>query len=126
MAESLAVLEKFPRAVYAMIERGQWHYEQYPENTQLTGGYFGALKASLPQEIRQLFAQKGGWQVLHCGGLGSLANLCGQETIERVLGDKTLLEEFLTLCELFDNEIPVDGPGTRQRAGLIAVTERAT
>jgi hypothetical protein len=41
-----------------------------------------------------------------------------------VLNDNALLDEFLNLCERFDQEILPDGPGTKQRAGLIAVAER--
>ena len=44
---------------------------------------------------------------------------------EQDLGDEVLFEQFLDLCERFDREILPDGPGTRQRAGLIAVAERA-
>jgi hypothetical protein len=62
-------------------------------------------------------------RVLRCGGLGSLALLCGGETIERVRGDKRLFEQFVELCERFDLEIMSEGPGTRQRAGLIAVAQ---
>jgi hypothetical protein len=61
--------------------------------------------------------------VLRCGGLGTLSNLCGQETIQQVLGNEMALEAFLDLCERFDRESLPDGPGTRQRAGLIAVAQ---
>ena len=65
-----------------------------------------------------------GMKILRCGGLGSLTSLCGQETVEQVLGDKGLLPACLDLAEHFDREILAGGPGTRQRAGLIAVAER--
>ena len=39
--------------------------------------------------------------------------------------DENLLRLFLDLCERFDHEISPDGPGTRQRVGLLAVAERA-
>ncbi len=123
VAESLAAVGKFPPAVYAMLEQGAWHYEQFSENAQLTKGYFGTLNAFLPQDLQQCFEQMG-WHVLRCGGLGSLANLCGQETIKQVVQSKSLLEEFLDLCDVFDAEILPGGPGTKQRAGLIAVAER--
>ena len=64
-------------------------------------------------------------RVLRVGGLGSLANLCGKETVERVLKNEDLFQEFLDLCEYFDREILPHGPGTRQRSGMIAVAERA-
>jgi ubiquinone/menaquinone biosynthesis C-methylase UbiE len=123
VAESLVALGEFPPAVYAMLERGEWHYEQFPENARLTQSYFGTLRAFLPHELRRFFEGLG-WRVLRCGGLGSLANLCGKDTVERVLQDQSIFTEFVNLCERFDTETLPDGPGTRQRAGLIAVAER--
>jgi hypothetical protein len=43
------------------------------------------------------------------------------EVVERVCQDQTLFQDFLDLCERFDREVLPEGPGTRQRAGLIAV-----
>jgi hypothetical protein len=63
-------------------------------------------------------------RVLRIGGLGTLANLCGKETVERARKDASLFEEFLDLCDNFDREILPFGPGTAQRAGLIATAER--
>lgn len=60
-------------------------------------------------------------RVLRCGGLGTLANLCGQETLAQMRQDEALFAAFLDLCERFDREVLPDGPGTRQRAGLTAV-----
>lgn len=84
-----------------------------------TQDYFGPLKAFLPGELRAALEREG-MRVLRCGGLGTLANLCGQETVARAL-QEDLFETFLDLCEQFDREVLPDGPGTRQRAGLIAV-----
>jgi len=127
LASSLEVAGRFLPAVYAMFEQGEWHQEQFPENPLLAKGatqdYFGAFKAFLPSEIRTLLEQAG-MRVLRVGGLGSLANLCGEELIKRVRKDEALFQEFLELCERFDKEILPEGPGTRQRAGLIAVAER--
>jgi SAM-dependent methyltransferase len=115
-------------AVHAMFDRGEWHQTQFPHNPKLSAGmtqdYMGAFKAFLPDELRAILEQMG-MRVLRCGGLGTLANLCGQATIERVLEDETVLESFLDLCEGFDAEILPQGPGTRQRAGLIAVAQPA-
>lgn len=128
VAASLKAMGHFPPAVYAMLDRGEWHQEQFPENAMLSKGltqdYFGAFKAFLPSELRKILEQAG-MKVLRIGGLGSLANLCGKETVERVLKDEALFQEFVKLCERFDREILPEGPGTRQRAGLIAVAERA-
>lgn len=119
---------RFLPAVYAMLNEGEWHQEQFPENAALIKGqttqdYFGAFKAFLPGELKKIL-ERAGMKVLRLGGLGSLASLCGKETVQKVLGDQTLLQEFLDLCERFDKEVLPDGPGTRQRAGLIAVAER--
>ena len=122
-ASSLTDLGRFVPAVYAMLEQGEWHYEQFPENMQLSKEYLGALKAFLPQELKNSIEQNG-LSVLRCGGLGSLINLCGREAAEIALKDEVLLEEFLNLCERFDVEMLTGGPGTKQRAGLIAVAER--
>jgi ubiquinone/menaquinone biosynthesis C-methylase UbiE len=123
VAASLEELNHFSQAVYAMLDPGEWFYEQFPENAQLSKNYLGSIKAFLPKEVCRSL-ENNGLKVLRCGGLGSLANLCGQEAVDRVLNDNALLDEFLNLCERFDQEILPDGPGTKQRAGLIAVAER--
>lgn len=114
-------------AAYAMIQRGEWHQEQYPDNPSLSKGctqdYSGALKAFSPAELKVII-QEAGMRPLRVGGLGSLAQWCTREVIERVRNDESLLREFLDICEHFDAEVLPDGPGTRQRAGLIAVAKR--
>jgi hypothetical protein len=89
----------------------------------MTQNYLGALKAFLPGELAAIL-DNAGMQILRCGGLGSLAGLCSQETLVSVSNDQGLLESFLSLCERFDAEILPSGPGTRHRAGLIAVASR--
>jgi ubiquinone/menaquinone biosynthesis C-methylase UbiE len=115
-------------AVDAMLHRGEWHQEQFPDNTVLAEGltqnYFGPLKAFLPKELRKILEGEG-MRILRCGGIGSLAGLCDPQALLRAAGDSALLESFLSLCEQFDSQILPDGPGTRQRAGLIAVAQRA-
>ncbi len=124
---SLAVSDRILPAVYTMTNEGKWDQEQFPENVMLskgcTQGYFSAFRAFLPSELKVL-VERAGMQVVRIGGLGSLANLCGAETIEKVLKNDALFQEFVTLCETFDTEILPEGPGTSQRAGLIAVAER--
>jgi SAM-dependent methyltransferase len=114
-------------AVHAMAERGEWHLDQFPGNQVLTEGltqnYMGALKAFLPGELAGIL-EDAGMRILRCGGLGSLAGLCEREALPVVLQDAALLESFLGICERFDNEILPCGPGTRLRAGLIAVGQR--
>ena len=88
-----------------------------------TQDYFGAFQAFLPSELRALLEQAG-MRVLRCGGLGSLANFIGEKALGRATQNETLIKEFLDLCERFDREIMPQGPGTTQRAGLIAVAKR--
>ncbi|MGA2739944.1 MAG: class I SAM-dependent methyltransferase [Bryobacteraceae bacterium] len=124
---SLARTGRIAPAVDAMIDRGEWHQDQFPGNEVLAAGltrnYLGALKAFLPVELARTL-EGADMQVLRCGGLGSLAGLCDRETILGVSKDGPLLESFLDICERFDAEILPSGPGTRLRAGLIAVARR--
>ncbi len=54
---SLEAAGRFLPAVYAMLDSGEWHQEQFPQNTNLTKGltqdYFGPFKAFLPNELRK-------------------------------------------------------------------------
>jgi len=68
--------------------------------------------------------EQAGLEVVRVGGLGSLTHLCEKETIERVLRDEALLAEFIELCDRYDHEVLPDGPGVRERCGLIAVAKR--
>jgi len=86
----------------------------------VTQDYFGAFRAFLPGELRALL-EEAGMRVLRCGGLGTLANFCDPEAVERACQDEALFQDFVDLCERFDREVLPEGPGTRQRAGLIAV-----
>ena len=126
VSASVKVVGELLPAVHAMFDRGEWHQTEFPRNPQLTEGMtqdsLGAFKAFLPGELRAIL-ERLEMHVLRCGGLGRLASLCGQATVERVLKDETHLEGFLDLCERFDAEILPNGPGTQQRAGLIAVAQ---
>lgn len=121
------ILGAIAPAAEAMLTRGEWHQDQFPGNPALTRGmtqdYMPAFHAYTPAELRAIL-QDEGLRVQRCGGLGSLALLCGQETVGRVLKDEALREAFLDYCERFDEAILPDGPGTRHRAGLLAVAER--
>lgn len=127
VGSSLSRTGQLGPAVDAMIKRGEWHQEQFPDNRVLAEGvtqnYLGSLKAFLPNELRKIL-EGAGMRVLRCGGLGSLAGLCDQEALQRIASDGVLLDSFLYLCEQFDIEILPEGPGTRQRAGLIAVAQQ--
>jgi ubiquinone/menaquinone biosynthesis C-methylase UbiE len=124
VSASVEVAGELLPAVYAMFDSGEWHQEQFPQNQQLSAGmtldYIGAFKAFLAGELRAILEHLG-MRVLRCGGLGTLASLCGEATVKRVLEGGMALDAFLDLCEHFDTEILPDGPGTWQRAGLIAV-----
>jgi ubiquinone/menaquinone biosynthesis C-methylase UbiE len=128
ISSSLKAVGNFLPAVDVMVAQGEWHQEQFPENVALAQGlaqnYPGALKTFLPGELRSVLEQAG-MKVLRCGGIGSLAGLCEREALAYILGDESLLRPFLDLCDYYDREILPDGPGTRQRAGLLAVAERA-
>ena len=128
VSSSLSKTGQLGPAVDAMLARGEWHQEQFPSNAILSDGltqnYLGSLKAFSPGELRKIL-EDAGMQVLRCGGLGSLAGLCAPEALLSVLNDGVLLEEFLSICERFDKEILAEGPGTRQRAGLIAVVQHS-
>lgn len=124
VSASVQVAGRLVPAVGAMFERGEWHQEQFPENPLLSKGvtqdYFPGFRAFLPGELRALL-EKTGMRVLRCGGLGTLANFCGPEAVERACQDEALFQDFVDLCERFDLEVLPEGPGTRQRAGLMAV-----
>jgi ubiquinone/menaquinone biosynthesis C-methylase UbiE len=60
----LELTGRFLPAVYAMLDKGEWHQEQFPENATLTKGqttqdYFGAFKAFLPSELRKILERAG-------------------------------------------------------------------
>jgi SAM-dependent methyltransferase len=124
---SLAKTGQVAAAAQAMIDRGEWHQDQFPGNDVLTAGltqnYMGALKAFLPGELTGIL-EGAGMRILRCGGLGSLTGLCDRDTIMGISKDGALLQSFLDICEKFDAEILPSGPGSRLRAGLIAVACR--
>lgn len=117
---------KFKRivpAVKSMIKDGFWHYDQHSHNKKTVPGYFGTLKAFLPSELSVLI-KGNGLNVKSCRAIGSLANLAGKDTVDFVKQNRRSMETFLDLCEDFDQNIMPCGPGTKQRAGLIAIAER--
>lgn len=125
MRSSLTSSAKFLPAVYEMLEQGNWRRDQFAENAVLTTEFpFRALRAFLPDEMRTILEQLG-MRVLRIGGLGSLDGLCGATMIEHLLEDESLYQEYVRLCDRFDKEILVHGPGTQNDTGLIAVAEWA-
>lgn len=126
VSSSIRVLGHIGSAAEYMLEKGEWHQDQFTENAILSAGmtqnYMGSLRAFLPGELRQ-FLEEHGMKILRCGGLGSLANFCGGDPIEAVMKNEQQFQKFLDYCEYYDLEVLPDGPGTRQRAGLIAVAE---
>lgn len=121
-----ATLKRFGKivpAVESMAAHGFWHYDEHAHNKRIVPGYFGTLQAFLPEEL-SAFLRKNGFNVKLCAGLGSLANLCGKETLDYVKDNRRAMKPFLDLCEHFDRKIMPGGPGTHQRAGLMAVAMR--
>ena len=126
VSSSLTRTEQLGPAVEAMISRGEWHQEQFPENGALAEGltqnYLGSLRAFLPAELRRIL-ESAGLRVLRCGGIGSLAGLCDPGVLQRIANDVVLMDSFLSVCDRFDKDVLPEGPGTRQRAGLLAVAQ---
>lgn len=126
VSSSVAVTGKILQTVEAMVSRGEWDQRQFPENSLIAKGltqdYFGSLKAFLPGEVRNIL-EAADMKVLRCGGIGSLALLCGRDTVSTILENNALTQTFLDYCDRYDKEVLPDGPGTRMRAGLIAVCE---
>lgn len=114
-------------AVREMAEKGEWHQDQFADNASITKGatldYIGAMKAFLPDELRSLI-ELNGMSILRIGGIGSLACLCGADAVQSIVSDEKLMEEFLDICDYYDQVILPGGPGTSQRAGLMAVATR--
>lgn len=114
------------RTVDAMFEHGHWNQDQYPENAMLAGGctqgYLGTIRAYTRDELAERI-QGLGLRVIRCTGLGSLVGLIEPDRVQEICASDKF-EEFIRYSERFDLEMLPDGPGTRQRAGLIAVAER--
>jgi ubiquinone/menaquinone biosynthesis C-methylase UbiE len=127
LAQSLAVVGRIMPAAESMFGRRIWRQGDHPDNHLLTQDttqqYFGTLRAFTRDEVRSL-VEASGLRPLRVGGLGSLANLCGPEAVKAARAEPALFQSFLDYCERFDLEVMPDGPGTRQRAGLIVVAER--
>ena len=124
IATSLKAAGQILPAVYKMLEKGEWHPDDSADNHRLLGELsFLHFKAFLPEELREIL-ERAGMRVSRIGGIGSLANLCEGETLETIMKNELLLQQFLELCELYDKEILSDGPGTRNDTGLLAIAER--
>jgi hypothetical protein len=121
LSESINKLGSIIPAVYEMMNNGFWHKEQYSENERLVSGYIGTLKAFLPEELRTVIGRNG-MKVVELRAVGSLANLSA-DVLPKILSDDHLLHEFADLCEEYDMAVDPGGPGTKQRAGLLAVAQ---
>ena len=115
-------------AVRDLMERRIWDPDLHPENralsARLCGGYLGQIRSFLPEELKRAL-QTRGMQVVRIGGIGTLAYLYGPRLAQDIEERPDFLEPFLALCDQFDRELMVDGPGTRHRAGLIATAQWA-
>jgi SAM-dependent methyltransferase len=127
IAASINLSGRIIPGALALLETGEWHQEQFPDNYLFSKGmtqdYMGPLKAFIPEELIGILRQAG-MKPLRVGGLGSLAQSCDEHVLECLRKDSALFETFLDLCEQYDREVLPNGPGTRQRAGLIAVAAR--
>ncbi len=124
--ESINDLDRLPGMVYEMLENGRWDQDSFPENAAMAKGCtldrFPQFKAFLFDEVRTIL-EDSGMRILRLTGLGSLCHLCNRETIAKVLANEKLFGDFVRLCERFDLEVLPYGPGSRARAGIIAVAE---
>ncbi len=124
---SISKCDGFMFAVREMVTNGEWHQDQFPDNALLTMGttqnYVGAIKAFVASELRCLL-ELHSMSISRIGAIGSLACLCGADAVQRIASDETLLAEFVDICDYYDRAILPEGPGTWQRAGLIAVATR--
>jgi len=124
--ESITQVGKLPGMVYEMLDHGRWDQGSFPENADLARGnrqdWFPQFRAFRFDEVREKL-EAAGMRVLRLTGLGSLGCLCSRETIKKVQADEKLFAEFVELCERFDLEVLPFGPGSRARAGIIAVAE---
>jgi SAM-dependent methyltransferase len=120
LAQSLDHVGEVVPAVVDMMERGKWD----PAAPGLgEAARVGALQSFLPDELAG-HLRRAGLYVERVGGLGSLSLLAGAAALRRVQDDDERFRHFVDLCDRFDRSVMPHGPGTRQRAGLIAVAHR--
>jgi len=119
--------ERFIPAIYEMFETGFWHAHQYTENKELVKGctndYLGPVKAFLPQELKLIFESKG-MKIERLTSIGSLTNHCGKDFLDKLQEKPKLYQEFIELCDRFDQEICPSSVGSNQRAGIIIVASK--
>jgi ubiquinone/menaquinone biosynthesis C-methylase UbiE len=120
VGESLQTAGDVLPSAQEMFDHGQG------PSTSSGGGddFGGAVRSFLPEELAAAIRGEGLY-VERVGGLGSLSLLAGPEAVRRATSEESLLARFVDLADRFDREIMPQGPGTRQRAGLIAVAHRA-
>jgi hypothetical protein len=120
ISSSIHATGRISPAVHALLDRGEWLQAPARDNSLNS---FGSCKSFLPGELKKKL-NEAGLIVRRLGGLGSLLQLCDQETLRSVTRNIGLFNEFCGLCERYDREVLPDGPGTSARAGLIAVAHR--
>ena len=123
LSESIIKTGKILPAAREMFDNGHWHYEQFESNREIIDRYFGTLKAFTRGELETAL-KNNGMAVVSVRALGSLSCLCEKEALTKLKYDEDLFREFIALCERYDSEIMPDGPGTRQRAGLVAIARK--
>lgn len=125
--ESLAATGDILPAVHSLLDRGWWDQDEFQSNGLLmrgcVDGWLPPLRAYTRQELAGLVSAAG-FAVLRAGGLGSLSNILPRERLTGLLDNPEAWQKFIEVCDRFDQELMPDGPGTWQRAGLIAVGVR--
>lgn len=121
---SLKATNKILPAVYEMLNNGFWHKDQFEDNNKIYGNVCNitSLKAFSSDELSAILKQNN-MNVIKSRSLGSLAYLYLLHTNEQEKNNyfKDNLQEFIQICEQYDEEIMPEGPGTFRRAGIIAV-----
>ncbi len=108
-------------AVNEILENGTWDASQFIDNALLAGEFpFPAIRTFLPAELAAILGGLG-MDVVRVGALGSLSDLYGAAILDQVWDDDRIYQEYLDLCERFDLETLVQGPGSCNDTGLIAV-----
>lgn len=122
---SLKSFNSFSPAVYEMFENGYWSKTQFEENTDMVCS-IPIFKAFSPKEIKEELIANG-MKVKLSRSIGTLSHLFllhlrnNEFRISEMKSE--ILNQFIDLCEQYDEEIMPDGPGSFRRSGIIAVAE---
>lgn len=126
---SLNSFESITPSVYEMMKNGFWNREQFEENKNIAAQYFNfdSFKAYNPDELREEI-EKHNLSVKFSRSIGSLTHLYlvhlfRQKPNEIQSKNFPISEEFIDMCEKFDQDIMPNGPGSFRRAGVLTLAE---